>query len=96
MGGMYVLLHNVFYFIGWYGDEYSMTYTLKKLLMTALFKDVENLLASLWVMQSLLKGLVITYIVCLIPKKLLPFLGMDGTKQSLYLDFPFYRIPLVE
>lgn len=68
-GGMYVLLHNVFYFIGWYGDEYSMTYTLKKLLMTALFKDVENLLIPLWFLQSLFKGLVITYIVCLIPKK---------------------------
>ena len=46
-----------------------MTYMLKKLLMTALFKDVENLLVPLWFMQSLFKGLVITYIVCLIPKK---------------------------
>lgn len=68
-GGMYVLLHNAFYLIGWYQDEYSMTYTLKKLFMTALFKDVEILLAPLWFMQSLFKGLVITYMVCLIPKK---------------------------
>lgn len=37
--------------------------------MTVLFKDVENLLIPLWFMQSLFKGLVMTYIVCLIPKK---------------------------
>ena len=46
-GWIFVLLHNVFYSLSWYQDEYSMTYTLKKLLMTALFKDVENLLIPL-------------------------------------------------
>lgn len=64
-----MLLHNVFYSLGWYQDEYSTTYTLKKLLMTALFKDVENLLVPLWFLQSLFKGLIITYMVCLIPKR---------------------------
>ena len=64
-----MLLHNVFYSLGWYQDEYSMIFTLKKLLMIVLFKDMENLLAPLWFLSSLFKGLVITYIVCLIPKK---------------------------
>ena len=68
-GGIFVLLHNVFFFLGFYADVYSLTFTLKKLLLTALFKDVENLLVPLWFLQSLFKGLVITYLVCLIPKK---------------------------
>lgn len=68
-GGIFVLLHNVFYSLGWYTEEYSLSYTIKKLAMTVLFKDVENLLAPLWFLQSLFKGLIITYIVCLIPQK---------------------------
>lgn len=68
-GCIFVLLHNVFYSLGWYIEEYSLSYTFKKLAMTVLFKDVENLLAPLWFLQSLFKGLIITYIVCLIPKK---------------------------
>ena len=68
-GGIFVLLHNVFFFLGFYADVYRLTFTLKKLLLTALFKDVENLLVPLWFLQSLFKGLVITYLVCLIPKK---------------------------
>lgn len=68
-GGIYVLLHNSFYSFGWYTDAYSLGFLIKKLVMTVLFKDVENLLAPLWFLQSLFKGLTLTYIVCLIPKK---------------------------
>lgn len=68
-GSIFVLLHNVFFSLGWYTDIYSVSYTVRKLAMTVLFRDVENLLAPLWFLQSLFKGLILTYIVCLVPKK---------------------------
>ena len=94
-----MLLHNVFYSLGWYQDEYSMIFTLKKLLMIVLFKDMENLLAPLWFLSSLFKGLVITYIVCLIPKKWLQwtmvvamyFIGWICCDKDIHLFYSMNR-----
>lgn len=72
-GGIFVLLHNVFYLLGWYELSYSQTETIKHLLGTLMFKDTEGLLGASWFLQSLFKALLLTYIICLIPiKKIQP------------------------
>lgn len=68
-GVTFVALHNVFYAIGWYGDSYDLATTLRKLARTIAFADVEPLLVPVWFVESLFKGLVLTYAVCLLPRK---------------------------
>ncbi len=68
-GGVFLLLHNVFYSVGWYTDEYSIGDTIEMLVKIVSFRQTECLLSPLWFLTSLFKGLVITYIVCLFPQK---------------------------
>lgn len=68
-GGIFVLLHNFFYLLGWYESSYSLTETIKHLLGTLMFKDIEGLLGASWFLQSLFKVLLLTYAICLIPIK---------------------------
>lgn len=63
------MLHNVFYDIGWYTDTYDLATTLRHLLRTVAFADVEPLFHPVWFVESLFKALVVTYAVCLLPRK---------------------------
>lgn len=65
----YVLLHNVLYGIGWNAEAYDINATLRHLLLTVAFCDLEPLLLPVWFVESLFKGLVITYAVCLLPRR---------------------------
>lgn len=68
-GMTYVLLHNVLYSIGWNAEAYDLHTTLRRLLLTVSFCDLEPLLYPIWFVESLFKGLVITYAICLLPRR---------------------------
>lgn len=65
----FLLLHNALYAIGWNAESYDIPTIIRRLLRTIAFADVEPLLVPLWFLQSLFKGLLITYAVLLLPRK---------------------------
>lgn len=75
---LYTILHNLFYKIGWYNDTYSIEQFLSHIVKIFAFKDVsENLIGPIWFLKSLFFGSVITYLICLIPKRNLQILTVS-------------------
>ena len=69
-GIIFTILHNFFYKLGWYNDFYSIEQLFKSIVKVFAFKDVsENLIGPIWFLKSLFFGSVLTYIICLIPKR---------------------------
>ncbi len=67
---VFTILHNIFYKMGWYDDAYSIGQFVNHVVKVFAFKDVaENLIGPIWFMKSLFFGSVITYLICLIPKR---------------------------
>ena len=67
---IFTVLHNLFYKFGWYNDIYSIKQLVWSVVKVFAFKDVsENLIGPIWFLKSLFFGSVLTYIICLIPKR---------------------------
>lgn len=67
---VYIVLHNVFFKLGWYDSSYTYSEIIFKILKAFTFKDVsEQLIGPMWFLKSLFFGSVITYVVCLISNK---------------------------
>lgn len=69
-GLIFTVLHNVFYFLGWYEDAYTFGKVVRQMLMVLTFKSIdEPLLGPIWFLKSLFFGCVITYLICLLHNK---------------------------
>ncbi|MBP3470767.1 MAG: hypothetical protein J6K41_00820 [Paraprevotella sp.] len=75
---LFTILHNLFFKLGWYKDSYSIEQLLGHIVKVFAFKDVdENLIGPIWFLKSLFFGSVITYLICLIPKRGMQILAVS-------------------
>lgn len=78
-GILYIVLHNVFFTLGWYKDSYTWIEMGKQILEVLAFKDVtESLLGPVWFLKSLFLGSLFTFIICLINRKRLQMVIVIG------------------
>lgn len=70
-GVLFVLLHNMFFSLGWYDNLYDLPTTIRFVFGVIMFGHVESLVIPTWFLASLFKGLMMTYVICCLPRRIM-------------------------